>query len=166
VIMRGIRRQVDAAAILALLSAQLISAFVAYPHATQRSPYSGLRRNQFALQDAQHHIDTTTKSLIQSLQCITLSLVLALSPMPAMSVTTESLLDTTTTSTVTSKTYDGFADYAKENKMQQSDVGCFIQKCGEQTKALFSNPRGIKGVSWYVHSMSNFCSYLIPSIII
>jgi hypothetical protein len=43
--------------------------------------------------------------------------------------------------------YDGFAEYAKENQMEQSDVGCFINKCGEQTKALFSNPRGIKGVS-------------------
>lgn len=31
--------------------------------------------------------------------------------------------------------------------MEQSDVGCFINKCGDQTKALFSNPRGIKGVS-------------------
>lgn len=45
------------------------------------------------------------------------------------------------------KQYDGFAEYAKENKMEQSDVGCFINKCGDQTKALFSNPRGIKGVS-------------------
>ncbi len=26
-------------------------------------------------------------------------------------------------------------------------MGCFINKCGDQTKALFSNPRGIKGVS-------------------
>lgn len=43
--------------------------------------------------------------------------------------------------------YDGFADYAKENQMQQSDVGCFVNKCGDQTKALFSNPRGIKGVT-------------------
>lgn len=43
--------------------------------------------------------------------------------------------------------YDGFAEYAKENQMEQSDVGCFINKCGDQTKALFSNPRGIKGVS-------------------
>jgi len=45
------------------------------------------------------------------------------------------------------QSYDGFAEYAKENKMQQSDVGCFVAKCGEQTKNLFSNPRGIKGVS-------------------
>ena len=45
------------------------------------------------------------------------------------------------------KQYDGFADYAKENQMEQSDVGCFVQKCGDQTKALFSNPRGIKGVT-------------------
>ncbi|CAB9503925.1 Violaxanthin de-epoxidase, chloroplastic [Seminavis robusta] len=45
------------------------------------------------------------------------------------------------------KTYDGFADYAKENQMAQSDVGCFVNKCGDQTKGLFSNPRGIKGVT-------------------
>lgn len=51
-----------------------------------------------------------------------------------------------TTASETAK-YDGFADYAKENKMEKSDVGCFINKCGDQTKALFSNPRGIKGVS-------------------
>jgi len=43
--------------------------------------------------------------------------------------------------------YDGFAEYAKENQMEKSDVGCFMNKCGDQTKALFSNPRGIKGVS-------------------
>jgi hypothetical protein len=46
-----------------------------------------------------------------------------------------------------SQQYDGFADYAKENQMEQSDVGCFVKKCGDQTKALFSNPRGIKGVT-------------------
>jgi hypothetical protein len=45
------------------------------------------------------------------------------------------------------QSYDGFASYAKENQMQQSDVGCFMNKCGDQTKALFSNPRGIKGVT-------------------
>jgi len=45
------------------------------------------------------------------------------------------------------KQYDGFADYAKDNQMEQSDVKCFIQQCGDQTKALFSNPRGIKGVT-------------------
>ena len=43
--------------------------------------------------------------------------------------------------------YDGFAEYAKDNQMEQSDVGCFVNKCGDQTKALFSNPRGIKGVT-------------------
>ena len=31
--------------------------------------------------------------------------------------------------------------------MEKSDVKCFATKCGDQTKALFSNPRGIKGVS-------------------
>ena len=43
--------------------------------------------------------------------------------------------------------YDGFAEYAKDNQMEKSDVGCFIDKCGDQTKQLFTNPRGIKGVS-------------------
>jgi len=31
--------------------------------------------------------------------------------------------------------------------MEKSDVSCFINKCGDQTKALFANPRGIKGVT-------------------
>ena len=31
--------------------------------------------------------------------------------------------------------------------MEQSDVACFVQKCGDQTKRLFSNPRGIKGIT-------------------
>ena len=51
------------------------------------------------------------------------------------------------TAASTAQKYDGFADYAKENQMEKSDVGCFINKCGDQTKNLFSNPRGIKGVS-------------------
>jgi hypothetical protein len=42
--------------------------------------------------------------------------------------------------------YDGFADYAQENKMQQSDVACFINQCGEQTKALGKDLRSIQGV--------------------
>ena len=47
----------------------------------------------------------------------------------------------------TTTSYDGFAEYAKENQMEKSDVGCFINKCGDQTKQLFSNPRGIKGIT-------------------
>jgi hypothetical protein len=54
---------------------------------------------------------------------------------------------TTATAASTEKSYDGFAEYAKENKMEQSDVGCFVNQCGEETKNLFKNPRGIKGVS-------------------
>lgn len=49
--------------------------------------------------------------------------------------------------TTTHTTYDGFAEYAKQNKMEKSDVACFVKQCGDQTKALFRNPRGIKGVS-------------------
>jgi hypothetical protein len=61
-------------------------------------------------------------------------LVSSMAPLPVFAATQQ-------------QNYDGFAEYAKENKMEQSDVGCFISKCGSQTKELFSNPRGIKGVS-------------------
>ena len=58
------------------------------------------------------------------------------------------LLSTTTIPTFASDaSYDGFAEYAKDNQMEKSDVSCFMNKCGDQTKNLFSNPRGIKGVS-------------------
>jgi VDE lipocalin domain len=42
--------------------------------------------------------------------------------------------------------YDGFADYAQENKMQQSDISCFINQCGDQTKALGKDLRSLQGV--------------------
>ena len=70
----------------------------------------------------------------------TLSLSLAI----ILGSTASAFADTTASAV---QQYDGFAEYAKENQMEQSDVGCFINKCGEQTKGLFSNPRGIKGVS-------------------
>jgi len=31
----------------------------------------------------------------------------------------------------TTAKYDGFADYAKENQMEKSDVSCFATKCGD-----------------------------------
>ena len=57
---------------------------------------------------------------------------------------TSAIADTAATTT---QQYDGFAEYAKENQMEKSDVGCFMNKCGDQTKNLFSNPRGIKGIT-------------------
>mmetsp|Transcript_5202 Transcript_5202/g.14744 ORF Transcript_5202/g.14744 Transcript_5202/m.14744 type:complete len:428 (-) Transcript_5202:42-1325(-) len=74
----------------------------------------------------------------------TLTIATALSFSVFLGSPSASVADTTASAT---KNYDGFAEYAKENKMEQSDVGCFINKCGIQTKNLFSNPRGIKGVS-------------------
>jgi len=76
--------------------------------------------------------------------CATLTIAAALSASVFLGSPATSLADTPASAT---KNYDGFAEYAKENKMEQSDVGCFINKCGIQTKNLFSNPRGIKGVS-------------------
>jgi VDE lipocalin domain len=60
-----------------------------------------------------------------------------------MEETATSVVTTTTTDV---KNYDGFAEYAKDNQMEQSDVSCFLNQCGPQTKELFRNPRGIKGI--------------------
>ena len=134
-----------------------------FPHKNKRYPLQQLQSHRHPHHREIHkpHIeDSHAKSLVRSLQGITLSILFTVATITsdgtaviAETLSSNSLSTTTkTTSTTTtaSKSYDGFADYAKENKMQQSDVGCFIKKCGEQTKALFSNPRGIKGVSWYV----------------
>lgn len=72
------------------------------------------------------------------------ALTLSLSLTIMLGASTAAFADTTASAV---QNYDGFADYAKENQMEKSDVGCFINKCGDQTKGLFKNPRGIKGVS-------------------
>lgn len=109
----------------------------ARPLATKRSVSSTplMSRNK----DREDPIDAG-RSFQASVGAVTLGLTLALNvvfggPMSGIP------------SAFAQQSYDGFAEYAKENQMEQSDVGCFVQKCGEQTKALFSNPRGIKGVS-------------------
>lgn len=79
------------------------------------------------------------KNMIQKGTQVVATVVFGLSTLAAPSFATST--------TTTESTYDGFADYAKDNQMEQSDVGCFINKCGEQTKNLFTNPRGIKGIS-------------------
>jgi hypothetical protein len=56
-------------------------------------------------------------------------------------------IKSSSSSSSSSRKYDGFAEYARENRMEKSDVGCFANKCGIETRMLFSNPRGIKGVS-------------------
>lgn len=81
--------------------------------------------------------DSATSPFLSALATAAVTAGLVFGSVPA-------LADTPASAT---QKYDGFADYAKENKMEQSDVGCFINKCGDQTKDLFSNPRGIKGVS-------------------
>ncbi|KAG5179765.1 Violaxanthin de-epoxidase-domain-containing protein [Tribonema minus] len=45
-------------------------------------------------------------------------------------------------------TYDGFADYAaKGKKMDESDVGCFANECGKQTRDCFTDGSCLKGVT-------------------
>jgi VDE lipocalin domain len=87
---------------------------------------------------------------------ILLSSTTILTTIPTRSYASSDLSTSTTTLVVSDtavynndnnkKSYDGFAEYAKENQMEQSDVSCFINKCGDETKQLFQNPRGIKGI--------------------
>jgi len=98
----------------------------------QRSPNDG--------DDDRHPRDTKRQSSIAStLAAAALGVILSTAGMLGGGIAFAA--DGTTTS------YDGFAEYAKENQMEKSDVGCFINKCGDQTKQLFSNPRGIKGIT-------------------
>jgi hypothetical protein len=106
--------------------------------------HSASLQNEFQLAAARRrhddHDQRNPTFLQQSLQIMTtasLGLVLASS----------CLFSTAPAVAAETKNYDGFAEYAKDNQMEKSDVSCFVNKCGDQTKALFSNPRGIKGVS-------------------
>lgn len=93
-----------------------------------------------------HNNSDTQRDVIQacaqlSQQACKVISIAALSLAVIISSSTAAFADTGTSE------YDGFAEYAKDNQMEKSDVGCFINKCGDETKNLFSNPRGIKGVS-------------------
>ena len=57
------------------------------------------------------------------------------------------LASTSTSTAPSSPSYDGFAEYAKTQKMEKSDVSCFFSKCKSETTSLFSSPRGIKGLT-------------------
>jgi hypothetical protein len=90
---------------------------------------------------------SSTKTTQSTMAAVALSVVISMSTVlgggaMATAATADTLQQPTTTTT-----YSGFADYAQENQMQQSDVSCFVTKCLDQTKALFSNPRGIKGTT-------------------
>ncbi|KAI2491228.1 VDE lipocalin domain-containing protein [Fragilaria crotonensis] len=98
-------------------------------------PQSGLSPRHLSA-STKHDFDKVWKTTGQALATVAFGLSTLITPV--------AFADTPAQATAN---YDGFAEYAKENKMEQSDVGCFINKCGEQTKNLFSNPRGIKGVS-------------------
>ena len=115
-------------------------------HASILSPPTRLFATQSS--DVNHH-SAHHHTLLSTIITLTLSTSIAFSPtFPVYAADTAATTKTTTTTTTTTtQKYDGFAEYAKENKMEKSDVGCFINKCGDQTKQLFSNPRGIKGVS-------------------
>jgi len=98
---------------------------------------SSSSRPLVVLQNSPNDHESSRKSLSSTLAAMALGIILSTSTMVGGSAFAAS--DGTT--------YDGFAEYAKENQMEQSDVGCFVNKCGDQTKKLFSNPRGIKGIT-------------------
>ena len=94
------------------------------------------RKTSATLQMARNHDNNVIEKGLHALTAFGLGLALASTTFFG---STSAFADTAN--------YDGFAEYAKDNQMEQSDVGCFVNKCGDQTKDLFSNPRGIKGVS-------------------
>ena len=94
------------------------------------------------MQQASKAISIASLSLALLVSCASSSFAATASITTATTVTAAA-----TTAETSQQQYDGFAEYAKENQMEKSDVSCFINKCGDQTKNLFSNPRGIKGVS-------------------
>ena len=135
-----------------------VQAFAPHPIPRTTRPQNG---PQFATpwqkQGHDDEVPSTTRNentpwtkLVQSVTSVGLALTIATASMTTVWSGGPAYAAMTTperTAVATTKQYDGFAEYAKENQMEQSDVGCFINKCGDQTKALFSNPRGIKGVS-------------------
>jgi hypothetical protein len=119
------------------LLVQATCAFV--PHST--ASWALLSKSKSSLQMAGNTKDDLLQKGLHALTTFGLGLTLASSSMLGG---TAAFADTAASATAK---YDGFAEYAKDNQMEQSDVGCFVNKCGDQTKELFSNPRGIKGVS-------------------
>lgn len=93
-----------------------------------------------------HEKDDLASTLTSTLTAWGLSAVLSVGTLLGGASVAQAAMEAARPTTTTT-TYSGFADYAKENQMQQSDVSCFVTKCGDQTKALFSNPRGIKGTT-------------------
>ena len=118
------------------LSTTILLATCLKSNAFAPSTFSSPKSTQLALQHNNHDNDSNV-SMKSALASAMLGLV----------VSSASVFGGPAAFAADSAQYDGFAEYAKENKMEQSDVGCFVQKCGDQTKALFSNPRGIKGVT-------------------
>lgn len=45
------------------------------------------------------------------------------------------------------ETTQGFSELASEGKVMQANPSCFMNECGEQSKACFSNPACLKGVT-------------------
>mmetsp|Transcript_5152 Transcript_5152/g.7834 ORF Transcript_5152/g.7834 Transcript_5152/m.7834 type:complete len:407 (-) Transcript_5152:62-1282(-) len=128
-------------ALALLLGVSHVSAFIPSQKSSFRTTNHQIQKMNMARENNNHE-DFIQKGT-QTLASIALGVVLSSSTLFG-GVMPPAFADTPASATAK---YDGFAEYAKENKMEQSDVGCFINKCGDQTKALFSNPRGIKGVS-------------------
>lgn len=134
---------------LCLLSTTVVTSFSNHPPISSPIDHArtvpltfatqlNVRRQSDADQDVRHGSSHIDRNRLQS--------ALAAAAL-SVAVSSAAVFGGSLSALAADNSYDGFADYAKENQMQQSDVGCFINKCKEQTIALFSNPRGIKGTT-------------------
>jgi len=117
--------------ILFLLSASCSSAFIPQ---SQHTHQNILTHSMADSNDHEQEGNTIWKEMGTFLATLSLGVGIMMTPLPSLAGSAAA-------------NYDGFADYAKDNQMEKSDVGCFVSKCGDQTRNLFSNPRGIKGIS-------------------
>jgi hypothetical protein len=106
----------------------------AFAPLSRGGPPATITTTQLELKKGDHNTENTLQS---TLAAVALGAI----------ISTSGLFGGTTAAFAEDAKYDGFAEYAKDNQMEKSDVGCFMNKCGDQTKALFSNPRGIKGIT-------------------
>jgi hypothetical protein len=116
---------------LFVLTTQTAAAFAPL---SRGRPSATITATQLEMKKGDHNTENTLQS---TLAAIALGAI----------ISTSGLFGGTTAAFAEDAKYDGFAEYAKDNQMEKSDVGCFMNKCGDQTKALFSNPRGIKGIT-------------------
>jgi len=105
-------------------------------------------RDEAALWKDEASLQTLTKAVTRTMKrTVTRSVTQTMLPLMILSLSAFSPVPAAAASATSTTKIDGFASYAAEKKMEQSDVGCFLTRCGKQTANLFSSPRGIQGIT-------------------